>query len=130
MATILPDRRYAKTHEWIRVEGDTATLGVSDFAQEQMMDVVFVELPEVGRELTAGDICAAVESTKAASDIFAPIAGEVTEVNEALEAEPELINNDPFGAGWILKMTVVNPGDVDEMLDAEAYEAACAADEH
>lgn len=117
--TIPADLKYTKEHEWVRIEGDTATFGISDHAQEALGDIVFVELPEVGRELSPGDPFAVVESVKAVSDVYAPLGGEVIEVNEALEGEPEKINTDPYGTGWIAKVKVAG-GSV-ELLDADAY---------
>ena len=114
--------QYSKEHEWVRVEGNTATVGITDFAQEQLTDIVFVELPELGRKVGAGDALAVVESVKSVSDVFSPVAGEVTEVNKALEKNPEKVNEDPFGAGWIVKLRVAKP-DLSGLMDAAAYEA-------
>ncbi len=115
--------RYNSSHEWIRLEGEIATVGITDHAQEELTDVVFVELPAVGRAVDAGDPTAVVESVKAASDIYAPIAGEVVEVNPAVEAEPALVNTDPYGNGWLFKLRVKNPAEVTALLDAAAYTA-------
>lgn len=115
------DLRYDKSHEWVRLEGDTATIGITDHAQEELTDVVFVELPEVGRTVDAGDPTAVVESVKAASDIYSPVAGEVVEVNDAVEADPALVNTDPYGAGWIYKLKVRDAAQVEAMMDAAAY---------
>jgi glycine cleavage system H protein len=115
--------RYTRDHEWIRLEGDTATVGISDYAQQQLGDIVFVELPEVGKKLAKGAEAAVVESVKAASEIFAPIAGEVTEVNDALADGPGAVNDDPEGAGWFLKLKVDNRADVEALMDAGAYRA-------
>jgi glycine cleavage system H protein len=117
------DLRYCPSHEWVRLEGDTATVGISDHAQEELTDVVFVELPAVGRTLDAGDPTAVVESVKAASDIYAPIGGEVVEVNPDVEADPSLVNTDPYGKGWIFKLRVKNAADVSGLMDAAAYQA-------
>ena len=117
------DLRYNSSHEWVRLEGDVATVGISDHAQEELTDVVFVELPLVGREVDAGDPTAVVESVKAASDIYAPIGGEVVEVNLEVEADPALVNTDPYGRGWIFKVRVKNAADVEGLLDAAAYSA-------
>ncbi|MCF7732707.1 MAG: glycine cleavage system protein GcvH [Akkermansiaceae bacterium] len=117
------DLRYNASHEWIRPEGDTITVGVTDHAQAELTDVVFVELPAVGRAVDAGDPTAVVESVKAASDIYAPVSGEVVEVNPAVEADPALVNTDPYGNGWLFKLRVKNAADLDAMLDAAAYEA-------
>jgi glycine cleavage system H protein len=117
------DLRYNSSHEWIRLEGDIATVGISDHAQEELTDVVFVELPLVGRAVDAGDPTAVVESVKAASDIYAPIGGEVVEVNLDVEADPALVNTDPYGRGWIFKLRVKSAADVEGLLDAAAYSA-------
>ena len=113
--------RYNTSHEWVLLEGDVATIGISDHAQEELTDVVFVELPPIGKTVDAGDPTAVVESVKAASDIYAPIAGEVVEVNDAVEADPSLVNTDPYGKGWIFKLRVKNPAEVGSMLSPEAY---------
>jgi glycine cleavage system H protein len=115
--------RYTRDHEWIRLDGDTATVGISDYAQEQLGDIVFVELPEVGKQLDKGAEAAVVESVKAASEIFAPVAGEVVEVNYALADGPGAVNDEPEGAGWFLKLKVRNRADVDALMDAGAYKA-------
>lgn len=117
------DLRYNSSHEWVRLEGDIATVGISDHAQEELTDVVFVELPLVGRAVDAGDPTAVVESVKAASDIYAPIGGEVVEVNLDVEVDPALVNTDPYGRGWIFKLRVKNAADVEGLLDAAAYSA-------
>ncbi|ADV66654.1 glycine cleavage system protein GcvH [Deinococcus maricopensis] len=114
------DRQYLKSHEWIKVEGDVATVGITAFAQDQLGDVVYVELPEVGRTVTAGEAVAVVESVKTASDIYAPASGEITEVNEALGGSPELINESAFENGWLFKMHVTGLGDV---LGADEYDS-------
>jgi len=120
------DLKYTKTHEWLRDNGDgTVTIGITDHAQELLGDVVYVELPEVETELSAEENCGVIESVKAASDMYAPLDGEVTEVNETLDAEPELINSGAFGEGWIFTMKPATPADMDELLDADAYEAFC-----
>ena len=111
--------QYTKTHEWVRMEGETATVGITEHAQDELGDVVFVELPEKGRTLEAGEAFGAVESVKAVSDLYAPVAGEVVEVNEALGDSPEKINEDPYGDGWILKLRVSGEAD---LLSAEDYE--------
>jgi glycine cleavage system H protein len=119
--------RYTKDHEWVRVEGDQATIGITEYAAEQLGDIVFVELPEVGRDLTQFATFGVVESVKAVSDLFAPVGGEVTETNGALSAEPELVNSDPYGAGWMLRVRIAELGQVDDLLDAPAYDALTAA---
>ena len=115
------DLRYATSHEWIRLEGDIATVGISDHAQEELTDVVFVELPALGRSVDAGDPTAVVESVKAASDIYAPISGEIIEVNPEVEGDPSLVNTDPYGKGWIFKLKVKDVNHVSKLLDASAY---------
>jgi len=117
------DLRYTKEHEWVRVEGDMATVGITDYAAEQLGDIVFVELPEIGRSIAQAAAVGVIESVKAVSDLFAPIGGEVVESNSELSGEPELINSDPFGRGWMLRVKVANPTEVGNLLDAAAYEA-------
>lgn len=117
------DLRYAKTHEWIRIEGDTATVGITDHAQAELTDIVYAEPPKVGAVLTAGATAAVVESVKAASDIYAPVSGTVTEANADLAADPSLLNSDPFGRGWIWKMSLSAPAESDALLGSEAYVA-------
>ena len=115
------DLKYTKDHEWVRIEGDTATFGVSDHAQEALGDIVFVELPEVGRSIDAGEAYGVVESVKAVSDVYAPVAGEVIEVNEALEGEPDLVNSDPYVTGWIIKVKISDNNDSAELMNPEEY---------
>ncbi len=115
------DLKYARSDEWVRLEGDIATIGISDFAQDQLNDIVFVELPEVGATLTSGTNFGVVESVKAASDVYAPVSGTVTEINAALQDEPELINSDPYGRGWLVKLNVSDTSALDALMDAEAY---------
>ena len=117
------DLRYCPSHEWVRLEGDVATVGISDHAQEELTDVVFVELPELGRTVDPGDPTAVVESVKAASDIYSPVGGEIVEANPDVEADPSLVNTDPYGKGWIFKLKVKNVADVEALMDATAYEA-------
>jgi glycine cleavage system H protein len=117
------DLRYNSSHEWVRLEGDVATVGITDHAQAELTDVVFVELPVIGRQVDLGDPTAVVESVKAASDIYAPISGEVIEGNPAVEADPSLVNTDPYGAGWIFKMRVKDLASVEKLMDAAAYGA-------
>ncbi len=117
------DLHYAASHEWIRLEGDIATVGISDHAQEELTDVVFVELPTLGRKVDAGDPTAVVESVKAASDIYSPIGGEIVEVNPAVEADPSLVNTAPYGDGWIFKLRVKNAAEISSLMDAAAYTA-------
>lgn len=122
MSNIPADLKYTKTHEWVRLEGDVATIGITDFAQSELGDVVFVELPNAGRSLAVGDSFGSVESVKTVSDVYAPIAGEVVESNEALGAQSELINSDPYGKGFMIKIRV-NPADVDGLMSADEYKA-------
>ncbi|MEE9368985.1 MAG: glycine cleavage system protein GcvH [Pontiella sp.] len=122
------DLFYAKTHEWVSLADGIATVGITDFAQSQLSDLTFAELPEVGAEFSAGDEAAVVESVKAAADVYAPVGGEVTEVNTELEDTPELINKDAFGAGWLFKMKVTNEAEVDDLMDADSYEELCPND--
>ncbi|MFN3728141.1 MAG: glycine cleavage system protein GcvH [Fimbriimonadaceae bacterium] len=117
------DLRYTKSHEWVKLEGDLATIGITDFAQSELGDIVYVEVPSPGRMLGAGETFGQVESVKTVSDVYAPVAGEVVEVNEALTAQSELVNADPYGSGWLLRIRVANPADVDALLDADAYRA-------
>ena len=117
----MSDRLYTKDHEWVDVDGDIATVGISDHAQEQLGDVVFVELPEVGRAVAQNEDAAVVESVKAASEIYAPMTGEVIEVNEALNETPAVVNDDAQGAGWIAKIQVTDSSEFDDLMDEEAY---------
>lgn len=126
MSTTPADLKYTPTHEWVLSDGNTVTLGITDFAQEQLGDVVFVELPEPGTVVSAGDGIAVVESVKAASDIYAPASGTIEAVNPALEDSPELVNSDPFEDGWFLRMTIDNPDDLNDLLDADSYIDQCA----
>lgn len=117
---------YATTHEWLQMDGDIATVGISDFAQDQLSDVVWVELPEIGQEYEAGHVIATVESVKAAADIYAPVSGVVVEVNEGLADQPEAVNLDPYGS-WFLKIRVTDPGRMPALLSSSAYQATTAA---
>ena len=122
MTHIPADLRYTRTHEWVRSEGDGhVTVGITEYAQDSLGDLVFVELPQGGGAIEAGAACAVVESVKAASDIYAPVDGEITARNERLAEEPELINTDPYGEGWIFTMTMADAGALDELLDADGY---------
>ena len=116
------DRKYTKEHEWVRVEGDSALVGITDFAQSELGDVVFVELPNVGTRVTQGLTFGVVKSVKAASDLYAPLSGEVTEINRALADAPELVNQEPFAGGWMLRITPSNLGELDALLDAAGYD--------
>jgi len=113
--------KYSKEHEWIKVEGNIGIVGITDFAQDQLGDVVFVELPEVGRVLKQHEQFGVVESVKTVSDLYSPVSGKVIEINGELEANPELVNQDPYGAGWMIKIELANPADLEQLLDADAY---------
>ncbi|WP_207477992.1 glycine cleavage system protein GcvH [Arenibaculum pallidiluteum] len=115
--------KFTKDHEWIRVEGDTGTVGITDYAQQQLGDVVFVELPEVGRKLETGKEAAVVESVKAASEVYAPVAGEVVAVNDAVAGDPSLINSAAEGDGWFMRIRLANPSELDGLMDRAAYDA-------
>ena len=119
--------RYAESHEWILVEGDTGTVGITDHAQAELTDIVFAEPPPVGKPLAAGEVAAVVESVKAASDIYTPVSGEVIERNDALDANPSLLNTDPFGQGWIFKIRLSNPAEAAALKDPAAYGAQIGA---
>ncbi len=120
------DLRYTKDHEWVRVDGDEAVVGITKFAADQLGDIVFVELPAVGRSLSAHEPFGVVESVKAVSDLFAPVEGEVIAGNDALTGAPELVNSDPYGEGWMLRVRLAEPARVDDLLDAAAYELLVA----
>jgi glycine cleavage system H protein len=131
MSNIPVDLKYAKSHEWARANDDgTVTVGISDSAQDQLGDMVFVELPEVGASVTAEEACAVVESVKAASDVYAPVSGEIVEVNENLGDGPEIVNQDPYGAGWIFRMQPSDADAVGGLMDAEAYGAFLESESH
>ena len=131
MSEIPGDLKFLKSHEWVRVEGDgKATIGISEHAQGLLGDLVYVELPNVGDRIEAGNACAVVESVKAASDVYAPVTGTVLEVNTALSDKPEIINEDAFGDGWIFTLQLEEPGQVDELLDPDAYAEVLEDDEH
>ncbi|HEY1164701.1 MAG TPA: glycine cleavage system protein GcvH [Chitinophaga sp.] len=118
--------RYTKDHEWILLEGNIATIGITEFAQRELGDIVFVDIPTVGKTLEAEDVFGTVEAVKTVSDLFLPVAGTINEINAELESEPELVNQEPYGDGWMIKMTVKNPADVAALLDAAAYQALVA----
>lgn len=122
MSDIPTELRYRPSHEWVRIEDDVAVVGISDYAQDALGDLVYVELPEVGQVLAAGDEAGVVESVKSASDIYAPVSGEVVEINEELDAEPEKVNQDPYGGGWLYKIKVADDGELEEMLTADQYQ--------
>ena len=117
------DLRYTAEHEWVRQDGSVLRIGITDYAQDQLGDIVYVSLPEVGAVVTAGDAIGELESTKSVSDVYAPVAGTVTSVNEMLDAQPELINSDPYGEGWLFEVDGVEPEAVEALLDATAYQA-------
>src|SRR5512140_1910280 len=121
MSQVPSDLKYAKSHEWVRVSGDEATVGITDHAQHELTDVVFVELPQTGRKVKAAEACAVVESVKTASDIYSPVSGEVTDVNKAVSENPALVNTDPYGAGWLFKVKLLNPAEVNQLLSPESY---------
>src|SRR5215470_10762783 len=123
MSNVPSDLKYAKSHEWVRVNGDTATVGITDHAQHELTDVVFVELPAVGKKLKAGEACAVVESVKTASDIYSPLSGEVTEVNKPVVDDPSLVNSDPYGNGWFFKLKLANPAELGALLGPDEYKA-------
>ena len=129
MSKVPTELKYLSSHEWVLVEDGVATVGVSDHAQELLGDLVYVELPEVGSSIAAGDSAGVIESVKAASDTYAPLSGEVIEINEELEGSPEKINDDPYGDGWMYKISLEDPGEVGDLLDAEAYSNAIEEDE-
>ncbi len=123
MTNVPADLKYAKSHEWVRVSGDTATVGITDHAQHELTDVVFVELPAVGRVLKAGEACAVVESVKTASDIYSPVSGEIVEINPALAGNPGLVNTEPYTGGWFYKIKLANPAEVGALMADAAYKA-------
>lgn len=121
MSKVPSDLRYAKSHEWVRVAGEYATIGITDHAQHELTDIVFVELPPMGRKFKAGESCAVVESVKTASDIYTPVSGEITAINDAVVANPALVNTDPYGEGWFFKIKLTNPAEAQSLLNADAY---------
>jgi len=120
---VADDRKYTKSHEWVMVDGDTATVGVTEYAASELGDVVYLDLPEPGTEITAGDAVGTIETVKAVEDLYTPVSGEVLEINAAVVDHPELVNNDPLDAGWLVKVRLHEPGEVDGLLSAGAYEA-------
>lgn len=130
MSNVPAGLKYTKSHEWIAVDGDTVTIGISEHAQDLLGDLVFIELPEVGSSFAAGGECAVVESVKAASDVYSPVSGEVIEINNGVVDSPEIINTDPYGAGWLFKMKLSNASELDGLLDADAYKGVAAEDAH
>lgn len=121
MSNILPNLRYTEQHEWVKVEGDVALIGITDFAQNALGDVTFVELPALDQEVQKGDDIVVVESTKAASDVYAPVSGKIVDVNSAIEDEPEAINADPFNRGWLVKIQISDPSEIEALMSPEAY---------
>jgi glycine cleavage system H protein len=131
MSNIPADLKYAKTHEWVRLNDDgSVTVGISDNAQEQLGDMVYVEVPDVGKVVTATQACAVVESVKAASDVYAPLAGEILEANSKLIDSPEIVNQDPYGEGWMFSLRPSDPGALKDLMDAAAYEAFLDSESH
>ena len=124
----MSDLKFSEEHEWVLVEGDVATIGITNFAQEQLGDVVFVDLPEVGGQVSQGGDAGVVESVKAASEVYTPLSGEIVEVNEDLESSPDLVNTDPEGDGWFFKLRMDDKAELDDLMDADAYKKFC--DEH
>ena len=122
MSHVPSDLKYTRSHEWVRLAGDVATVGITDHAQHELTDIVFVELPEVGRQLKAGDACAVVESVKTASDIYSPLSGEIIETNHAVVDEPALVNREPYAAGWFFKVKLGNPAELNALLTSAAYQ--------
>lgn len=123
MSNVPADLKYASSHEWVRVSGDIATVGITDHAQAELTDIVFVELPAVGRKLAAGEACAVVESVKTASDIYSPVSGEIVEINQPIADNPALVNQAAFGDGWFFKLKLANPADLEKLLTPDAYKA-------
>jgi glycine cleavage system H protein len=121
MSTIPDQLRYAASHEWIKVEGDTGTVGITDHAQQELSDVVYVDLPKLGGQVTAGAVAAVIESVKAASDIYSPVGGEVVAINNELITQPQLVNGDPYGAAWLFRVKLSNPAELDALKDAAGY---------
>ncbi|MEK6373821.1 MAG: glycine cleavage system protein GcvH [Acidobacteriota bacterium] len=124
------DNKYAKSHEYVHVEAGIGTIGITDYAQKELGDVVFVELPQVGTQLEAADELGSIESVKAVSELFAPVSGEVVEINETLAEKPELINTDPYGDGWMIRVRLSDPSELDDLMNAEEYEEYCETESH
>lgn len=122
--------KYAKSHEWLHLDGETATLGISDFAVKQLTDLVYIDLPSVGATYAAGDTFGEVESVKAVSDLYMPVGGEIVQVNTSLEDDLAVLSDDPFGKGWLVKVRISDPSEVDALMDKPAYDAHCASEEH
>ncbi|MDD6103078.1 MAG: glycine cleavage system protein GcvH [Bacteroidales bacterium] len=117
--------KYTKDHEWVRIEGDVAVVGITDFAQDQLGDIVFVDIQTLGETVNKDEVFGAIEAVKTVADALMPLTGEVIEVNEELEAEPQAVNTDPYGKGWMIKVKIANPAEIEELLDADAYTAIC-----
>lgn len=130
MANVLEELKYSKTHEWVRVEGNVAVIGITDFAQGELSDIVMVELPEVGREVKVEDSIGVIEAVKAVADLYSPLSGKIVEVNSNLGAAPETINKDPYGEGWILKLELSDPSEAEKLMDAAAYKEFLTSEEH
>jgi glycine cleavage system H protein len=122
--------RYSKSHEWVRLRGNSAVCGVTDYAQHELSDIVYVELPDIGTEVKAGEQCAVVESVKIAEDVYAPLSGAVTKINTELDGAPEIVNTDPYGAGWFFEIRMGNPAEADALMSADEYKAYTEAEEH
>ena len=122
MSNVPSDLKYTKSHEWVRVSGDTATVGITDHAQNELTDIVFVELPDAGRKVKAGEACAVVESVKTASDIYSPLSGEIVEVNKSVVDDPALVNKEPHAGGWFFKIKLSNPAELNALLSPDAYQ--------
>jgi len=120
------DRKYSKEHEWVAVDGDTARVGITDFAQQELGDIVYVELPDEGKQVTAGEVIGTIESVKAVSEIYAPISGTIVARNDSLDEKPETVNSDPHGAGWYCALRFTDPAEIEALMDAEAYAASIA----
>jgi glycine cleavage system H protein len=123
MSNVPSDLKYTKSHEWVRVSGDKATIGITDHAQHELTDIVFVELPGIGKKIKSGDACAVVESVKTASDIYAPVSGEILETNKAVVDNPALVNTEPYASGWFFKIKLSNPAELNSLLSPEKYQA-------
>jgi len=123
MANVPSDLKYSKSHEWVRVLGDSATVGITDHAQHELTDVVFVELPELGKTVKAGEACSVVESVKTASDIYTPVSGDIVEVNKAVSENPALVNTEPYAGGWLYRIKLGNPGELSSLLSPDQYSA-------
>jgi glycine cleavage system H protein len=123
MSNVPSDLKYTKSHEWVRVTGDTATVGITDHAQHELTDIVFVELPDVGKKFKTGEACAVVESVKTASDIYSPVSGEILETNKAVVDDPALVNTEPYAGGWFFKIKLSNPAELNALLSPEQYQA-------